>query len=96
MTSHVAVPFFCATEAGWAVLLSLADDADELPSYAAAAAEIDELLQEQPLELLILDVTAVHAMAEWCRANGHRLDHAGRAAWLLHMSLALNITMGSA
>jgi hypothetical protein len=96
MTSHPGVPYFAATESGWATLLDLADDASELPPYAVAQAEIAELLQEQPLELLILDVASVHAMADWCRANGYRLNHRGRAAWLLHMSLALNVTAGSA
>jgi hypothetical protein len=86
VTGGFGVPYFSATEAGWATLLDLADD----------AAEIAELLQHQPLELLILDPAAVHRMAEWCRANGHRLDHAGRARWLAHMTLALNTTAGSA
>jgi hypothetical protein len=77
-------------------LLDLADDAAELPPYAAAAAEIAELLQHEPLELLVLDPLAVHRMADWCRAHGFKLDHTGRARWLAHMSLALNMPAGSA
>ena len=96
MTGGFAVPYFAATPEGWEALRELADDADELPSYDIAAAEIAELSEQQPLELLILDPAAVHRMRDWCHANGHRLDHRGRVAWLAHMSLALNVTVGSA
>jgi hypothetical protein len=84
--------FTCYDRAGWALMRELADDRDELPAWEEVEPHITLMRDSPGLDLVMFDAATVRAAYHWCAANGRRLDHDGRVAFLKRTAALFHAT----